>query len=101
MSVNRIRERIQRLHTGNAGGDDDDIGASEGVLQSIVLGQVPSHDLSHSVSLYAMVQVSTHGRSGNVRDVGSDTGCVDDIVKSELRDGLVRLEQEGQWLAVC
>jgi len=39
-----------------------------------------------------------YGRCGDVGDIGSDTEYVDDIVEGELRDSLVRLEKEGQWL---
>jgi hypothetical protein len=44
--------------------------------------------------------MATYGGRGDVGEIGSDTEHVDDIVESELRDGLVRLEEEGQWLSI-
>lgn len=42
---------------------------------------------------------STYGDGGDVRQVGGDTGSVDDIVERELVDEGRDLEEEGQRLA--
>ena len=68
--------------TGNASGDDDDVSASEGVLEAIVGGK-EALDL---------------GDGGDVRKVGGHTRGVDDIVEGELVDERASLEKEGQRL---
>ena len=68
--------------TGNASGDDDDVSASEGLLETIVGGK-EALDL---------------GDGGDVRKVGGHTGGVDDIVEGELVDERASLEKEGQRL---
>lgn len=68
--------------TGNASGDDDDVSASEGLLETIVGGK-EALDL---------------GDGGDVRKVGGHTGGVDDIVEGELVDERASLEEEGQRL---
>ena len=42
---------------------------------------------------------STYGDGGDVRQVGGDTGSVDDIVERELVDEGREREEEGQRLA--
>lgn len=69
---NRLRDRIDvPSHAGlawDASGDDDDVGASEGLLEAVIRGEV-ARDF----------------RGGrNVRDIGRDTGGVDDIEQAEL-----------------
>ena len=68
--------------TGNAGGDDNNVGASEGLLEAIVGGK-EALDL---------------GDGGDVREVGGHAGSVDDIVEGELVDERASLEEEGQRL---
>lgn len=64
---------------GNTSRDDNNIGASKSVLQAVILGQVTG-DFSDG---------------GDVREIGSDTGGVDDIVESKLIDKRACLQQEG------
>jgi hypothetical protein len=74
-------EEIITSHSRLAGytsGDNDDVGVSESVLESIVLESVSSAD-SGSV---------------NVRDVSSYSRATTDIVQSELSDERVLLEEE-------
>ena len=68
--------------TGNASGDDDDVSASEGLLETIVGGK-EALDL---------------GDGGDVRKVGGHTRGVDDIVEGKLANAWVELEEEGQRL---
>jgi hypothetical protein len=68
--------------TGNASGDDDDVSASEGLLEAIVGGK-EALDL---------------GDGGDVGKVGGHAGSVDDIVEGELVDERASLEEEGQRL---
>lgn len=68
--------------TGNASGDDDDVSASEGLLETIVGGK----------------ETLNLGDGGDVRKVGGHTGGVDDIVEGELVDERASLEEEGQRL---
>jgi hypothetical protein len=86
------------VRTGNTSGDDNNVGAGEGLLETVILGEVPLHSLSYSASLHATVYRAAYGGRRDVGEIGSDTEYVDDIVESELRDGLVCLEEEGQWL---
>lgn len=68
--------------TGNASGDDNDVSASEGLLEAIV-GREEALDL---------------GDGGDVGKVGGHTGGVDDIVEGEVVDVRAGLEEEGQRL---
>ncbi len=68
--------------TRNASRDNNDIGAGEGLLQTIVRGE-EALDLSN-------------GR--DVGQVGRHAWGVDDIVEGELVDEWGRLEEEGEWL---
>ena len=45
------------------------------------------------------VEGYTHSGCGDVRDIGSNTGSVDNIVEGELRDEGGGLEEEGEWLS--
>ena len=74
--------RDGRRLTGNASGDDDDVSASEGLLETVVGGK-EALDL---------------GDGGNVRKVGGHAGGVDDIVEGKLVDERASLEEEGQRL---
>ena len=40
----------------------------------------------------------TYGNGGDVREIGSDTGGVDNIVEGELVDERAGLEEEGERL---
>ena len=62
-----MRESYARL-AGNTSGDDDDLGALEGRLETVV-GREGANGL---------------GRRGDVGDVGGDAGRVDDIKETEL-----------------
>ena len=42
--------------------------------------------------------MKTYGVGGDVGEVGSDTGSVDDIVQGELINQRAELEEEGQGL---
>ena len=68
--------------TGNAGGDDNNVSASEGLLEAIVGGK----------------EALNLGDGGDVRKVGGHAGGVDDIVEGELVDERASLEEEGQRL---
>jgi hypothetical protein len=72
-------EQIVSGHTGlsgDTGGDNDNVGAGQSVLETVILGEVAS-DLS---------------LGGDVGEVSGNTGGVDDIVESKL--GHVRREFE-------
>lgn len=71
------------LLTWNASGDDDDVGALEGLGHTAVGWEV-AIDLSD-------------GR--DVRQVGGNTWSVDDIVERKVVDERAGLEEEGQRLA--
>lgn len=68
--------------TGDAGGDDDDVGAGEGVLETVIFGE-------KAVDL---------GDGGDVGEVGGHAGGVDDIVEGEVVDVRAGLEKEGERL---
>ena len=68
--------------TGNASGDDNDVSASEGLLEAIV-GREEALDL---------------GDGGDVGKVGGHAGGVDDVVEGKLVDERASLEKEGQRL---
>ena len=48
--------------------------------------------------LLRVLVLATYGGGGNVREIGSDTGGVDDIVEGELVNERRELEEEGQGL---
>lgn len=73
-------------HTGLSGdtsGDDDDVGTGQGLLESVILGEVTS-DL---------------GLGGDVGEVSGNTGGVDDIVESKLGHVRRELEEKRKGLA--
>ena len=72
-----------RRPTGKAGGDHDDVGVLEGSLEAVVGGEVAGGD----------------GGGGDVGEILSNTGGVDDIVQGELVDEGARLEEQRQGLA--
>lgn len=99
--------------TGNTSGDDDDVGILEGGLGAVVGGEVAGGFLMRQVSARfcgvrgvfmslattsAKPVLATYGGGGDVREIGSDTGGVDDIVESELVNERRELEEEGQGL---
>lgn len=61
---------MRLLLTRDTSGDDDHVGTGEGVLHAIVLRKET---------------LNLCGR-GNVREIGSNTGSVDNIVERELAD---------------
>jgi len=78
-------EQVVTRHAGlarDAGGDDDDVGAGEGVLQAVVFGE-------ETVDL---------GDGGDVGEISGDAGRVDDIVEGEVVDERAGLEEEGERL---
>jgi hypothetical protein len=77
-----VEYRDGRRLTGNASGDDDNVGASEGLPHAIVGGE-EALDL---------------GDGGDVGEIGGHAGGVDDIVEGELVDERAGLEEEGQRL---
>lgn len=68
--------------TWNTSGNDNDVSASKGLLQTIVGWEVAING----------------GNRGDVRQVGGDTWGVHDIVQREVVDERRGLEEEGQWL---
>lgn len=75
--------RIAHL-SGDSGGDDDDVSAGEGELESVVVSGVASHD----------------GRRIDVGNIGSDSlNNGDDIVQRELGDDGGLLQEERQRLS--
>jgi len=68
---------------GNTGGDDDDVGILEGSLGALVGGQEAAH--------------FRVGR--DVRQIGRDTGGVDDIVERELVNEGRELQEQREGLA--
>lgn len=98
-----MRERGR--HTGDTGGDDNDVGILESRLGAVVLGQVAS-GLLLSRCVFSrgqswrvvMATGSTHGNRGDVGQVGSDAGGVDNVVEGELVNEGRELEEEGQRL---
>lgn len=68
--------------TGNASGDDNNVSASEGLLEAIV-GREEALDL---------------GDGGDVGKIGGHAGGVDDVVEGKLVDERASLEKEGQRL---
>ena len=72
----------QRILTRNARRNHHNIGPGERLLQAVVGGQ----------------EAVDAGDGGDVREVGSDAGGVDDIVEAEVVDEGAGLEEEGEGL---
>lgn len=70
------------IRTGNAGGDDDNVGSRKRLLHSIIGGEV----------------AFDFGDGGDVGQIGGNTGSVDDIVEGEVVDLFAGLEEERQRL---
>jgi hypothetical protein len=86
--------------TRNTGRDDNDVGAGKSALETVVLGQVSGDSLlpfSNS-SCVCGAKANSYRWCGDVREVGSDTWCVDDIVEGELVNELAVLEEEREGL---
>lgn len=81
-----LKLNVSRLgmgyRTGNASGDDDDVGTGEGLLHAIVGGE----------------ETVDGGNRGDVGQVGGDTRRVDDIVQREVVDVGGGLEEQGERL---
>jgi hypothetical protein len=87
--------------TRNTGRDDNDVGAGKSALETVVLGQVSGDSLlpfSNS-SCVCGAKANSYRWCGDVREVGSDTWCVDDIVEGELVNELAVLEEEREGLS--
>lgn len=85
--------------TGNASGNDDDVSASKSLLEAVIFGQVAVHRLcSSAYGLKVCSARVAYGGRGNVGEVGSNAGGVDDIVQGKFSDIGVGLEEQGQWL---
>lgn len=67
---------------GNTSGDEDNLGASQALLEVLV----------------TLVVALDSALGVDVADIGGDTGCTTDIVESELGDSWVELEEEGERL---
>ena len=91
--------------TGNASGDDNNVGAGQGVLQAVVLGQVTREFLPTMLENKAarLTQESiadvTYSDGGDVREIGSNTRSVDNIVEGKLVNKRAGLQEERQGLA--
>lgn len=92
---------------GDTGRDDDNVGALQGTLGTVVGGQ-EALDLGRrgnvgqiGCDLYIVCSAGSPSKKG--RQPGAQgsthTGSVDDIVERELGDERVELEEEGQRLA--
>lgn len=90
------------LLTGNTGGDDNNVSTSQSELQSIILGEVTSDFLVHIffflVGLFAMLREYTYGDRGDVREICSHTGGVDNIIEGKVINKRARLQQKGERL---
>lgn len=87
--------------TGNASGDDNDVGILEGRLCALVGGEVAGCFLRRQLSVASLEflgNARTHGVGGDVRQVGGNTGGVDNIVEGELIDERGELQEQGQGL---
>lgn len=97
---------VRGEHTGNASRDDDDVGVLERGLSAIVGWKVACGLLEKELAISGVpeqrenlcVSGRTYGAGGDVRKIGSDTGGVDDIVKSQLIDVGRKLEEKRQRL---
>jgi len=67
---------------GNTGGDENDLSASQALLEVLV----------------ALVVALDSALGVDVADISGDTGCATDIVESELSNSGVELEEEGERL---
>lgn len=90
--------------TGNASGDDNNVGAGQGVLQAVILGQVAREFLPTMLENKAarLTQESiadvTYSDGGDVREIGSNTRSVDNIVEGKLVNKRAGLQEERQGL---
>lgn len=87
--------------TGNASGDDNDVGILEGRLGALVGGEVAGCFLRRQLSVANLICPGggrTHRVGGDVREVGGNTGGVDNIVEGELIDERGELQEQGQGL---
>ena len=87
--------------TGNTGRDDDNVSTGQGKLQSIVLGEVAGDFLvivSAAPTRDALGKGHTYGNRGDVGEICSDAGGVNNIVKGKLINKRAGLQQEGERL---
>lgn len=84
-------------HTRDSSGDDNNVSTRESLGEAIISGKVSCYFLyafSFYSYVYSDIGVGTYCRAGDVREVGGDTICVDNIIERELGDVLVGLEEE-------
>jgi hypothetical protein len=87
--------------TGDTGWDHDDVSTGQGKLQSIVLGEVAGDFLlivSAALTGDALGEGHTYGNRGDVGEICSDAGGVNNIVKGKLVNKRASLQQEGERL---
>ena len=95
--------KVLEERTGNAGRDDDDVRASESVLQAVILGEETGDFLNRQSTrvVGAGRQLTfTYGNGRDMRQISSNTGSVDHIVEGQLVDQRAGLEEERQGLLV-
>ena len=69
--------------TGNTSRDDNDVSTGQGLGETVISRE----------------ETVNGGDGRDVREIGGDTGSVDDIVEREVVDKWAGLEEEGQRLA--
>ena len=99
-----VRQSKKGKLTGNASGDDNNVGAGQGVLQAIILGQVAREFLPTMLENKAArlergsTADVTYSDGGDVREIGSNTRSVDNIVEGKLVNKRAGLQEERQRL---
>jgi hypothetical protein len=83
----------------NTGGNEDDLSALQGLLQSrwcwVIAGNLVNVNVCHEQILRA----SYLALGVDVANVSSDTGCQPNIIQRKVGDTGVELEQKGERLA--
>jgi hypothetical protein len=91
--------KVNSRHTGlpgDTGGDDDNLSASQSLLDTITSAHVPRNPTKNN----SLILLETlDDRVGvDVRDVGSDSGSTSDIVERQAGDQGVGLEEQRHGL---
>lgn len=87
--------------TGNSGRDHDDVGAGQSILQAVILGQVAGDFLTLVLAFQPWGSLRTsmaYSNGRDMREIGSNTRGVDNIVKGEFIDEGRGFEQERKGL---